>query len=102
MPLVNTRELLLDAQAHGYAVGAFNVENMEMMQAAIRAAEQEGAPIILQTTPTTVKYGGTALFAAMARALAQASPIFRSVFIWITATALSCVPARRGMAIPAL
>ena len=29
MPLVNTRELLLDAQAHGYAVGAFNVENME-------------------------------------------------------------------------
>lgn len=74
MPLVNTRELLLDAQAHGYAVGAFNVENMEMMQAAIRAAEQEGAPIILQTTPTTVKYGGTALFAAMARRLAQASP----------------------------
>ena len=74
MPLVNTRELLLDAQAHGYAVGAFNVENMEMMQAAIHAAEQEGAPIILQTTPTTVKYGGTALFASMARALAQASP----------------------------
>lgn len=101
MPLVNTRELLLDAQAHGYAVGAFNVENMEMMQAAIRAAEQEGAPIILQTTPTTVKYGGTALFAAMARALAQASRRM-SQSIWITATALSCVPARRGMAIPAL
>ena len=101
MPLVNTRELLLDAQAHGYAVGAFNVENMEMMQAAIHAAEQEGAPIILQTTPTTVKYGGTALFASMARALAQASPAV-SQFIWITATALSCVPARRGMAIPAL
>lgn len=74
MPLVNARELLLDAQQHGYAVGAFNVENMEMMQAAISAAEQENAPIILQTTPSTVKYGGTALYASMARALAAESP----------------------------
>lgn len=73
MPLVNARELLLDAQAHSYAVGAFNVENMEMMQAVICAAEQEEAPVVLQTTPTTVKYGGTALFASMARALAQES-----------------------------
>lgn len=73
MPLVNSRELLRDAQAHGYAVGAFNVENMEMMQATIRAAEQEKAPIILQTTPSTVKYGGTALYASMARALAKES-----------------------------
>lgn len=81
MPLVNTRELLLDAQAHGYAVGAFNVENMEMMQAAIRAAEQEGAPIILQTTPTTVKYGGTALFASMARALAPGKPADVSIHL---------------------
>lgn len=73
MPLVNSRELLLDARTNGYAVGAFNVENMEMMQAAIRAAEEEHAPIILQTTPSTVKYGGTALFASMARALAEKS-----------------------------
>lgn len=50
MPFTNSRELLLDAQRHGYAVGAFNVENMEMMQAAIAAAEAERAPIILQTT----------------------------------------------------
>lgn len=74
MPLVNSRELLWDARKNGYAVGAFNVENMEMMQAAIRAAEREAAPIILQTTPSTVKYGGTALFASMARALAEKSP----------------------------
>ncbi|MDO4292422.1 MAG: class II fructose-bisphosphate aldolase [Eubacteriales bacterium] len=75
MPRVNARELLLDAQAHHYAVGAFNVENMEMMQAVICAAEQEGAPIILQTTPSTIKYGDTALFASMARALAEKSPV---------------------------
>lgn len=74
MPLVNSRGILRDARKNGYAVGAFNVENMEMMQAAIRAAEEEGAPIILQTTPSTVKYGGTALFASMARALAEKSP----------------------------
>lgn len=70
MPLVNSRELLQDAQAHGYAVGAFNVENMEMMQAVVAAAEAESAPLILQTTPSTLRYAGPAVFAAMARAIA--------------------------------
>lgn len=70
MPLVNSRELLRDAQAHGYAVGAFNVENMEMMQAVVAAAEAESAPLILQTTPSTLRYAGPAVFAAMARAIA--------------------------------
>ena len=70
MSLVNSRELLKDAQAHGYAVGAFNVENMEMMQAVIAAAEAEDAPLMLQTTPSTLRYADTAVFAAMARAIA--------------------------------
>lgn len=73
MPLVNSKELLLDAQAHRYAVGAFNVENMEMMQAVIAAAEAEHAPVMLQTTPSTLRYADTALFAAMALALAAKS-----------------------------
>ena len=59
MPLVNSRELLKDAQAHGYAVGAFNVENMEMMQAVVSAAEVESAPLMLQTTPSTLRYANT-------------------------------------------
>ena len=75
MPLINGRILLLDAQARGYGVGAFNIENMEMMQAAIAAAEAEQAPLILQTTPSTVRYGGTAVFGAMARALAGAAKV---------------------------
>lgn len=70
MSLVNSRELLKDAQAHGYAVGAFNVENMEMMQAVVAAAEAESAPLMLQTTPSTLRYANTAVFAAMARAIA--------------------------------
>lgn len=71
MPLVCTKELLADAQKNHYAVGAFNVENMEMMQAVIAAAEAEKAPVILQTTPSTLKYADTSLYSAMAKALAE-------------------------------
>lgn len=57
MPLVTSEQMLLDAQKGGYAVGAFNVENMEMVKAVITAAEELHAPVMLQTTPSTVKYG---------------------------------------------
>lgn len=57
MPLVTSEQMLLDAQKGGYAVGAFNVENMEMVKAVIAAAETLKAPVMLQTTPSTVKYG---------------------------------------------
>ena len=53
--LVTSKELLLDAQKNGYAVGAFNVENMEMVQAVIAAAEELQSPVIMQTTPSTLK-----------------------------------------------
>lgn len=63
--LTTTKQMLLDAQKRGYAVGAFNVENMEMVQAVIEAAEQMCAPVILQTTPSTLKYASPAMFVAM-------------------------------------
>lgn len=75
MALVNTKQMLLDAQKNHYAIGAFNVENMEMMQAVITAAELEKLPVILQTTPSTLKYADTALFAAMAEALAKKASV---------------------------
>ena len=56
--LVTTKEMLLKAQECNYAVGAFNVENMEMVMAVIKAAEELNAPVIMQTTPSTVKYAG--------------------------------------------
>lgn len=56
MALVTSKEMLLDAQRNHYAVGAFNIENMEMAQAAIAAAEAQNAPIMLQTTSSTLKY----------------------------------------------
>ena len=57
MPLVTSEQMLMEAQKGGYAVGAFNVENMEMVKAVIEAAEEMKAPVMLQTTPSTVKYG---------------------------------------------
>ena len=48
MPLVTSKEMLSKAQKGGYAVGAFNAENMEMVKAIIQAAEELNCPVILQ------------------------------------------------------
>ncbi len=71
MGLTDTREMLAKARAEGYAVGAFNVENMEMVMAVAEAAEELRAPVILQTTPGTLRYAPPALFAGMAVAAAR-------------------------------
>ena len=71
MPLVKTDVMLKEAQNYGVAIGAFNIENMEMAQAVVAAAKEIGCPVILQTTPSTVRYGSTKLFARIASALAQ-------------------------------
>lgn len=71
MAFVTSRQLLSDAQKEGYAVGAFNVENMEMVQAVAAAAEELQAPVIMQTTPSTVKYADLAYFYANAKAAAE-------------------------------
>lgn len=71
MSIVTSKKMLLDAQKGGYAVGAFNVENMEMVMAVIAAAEEMKAPVILQTTPSTVKYGSLETFYAMVSAVAR-------------------------------
>ncbi len=73
--LTTSRNLLLDAQKNGYAVGAFNVENMEMVQAVIEAAEEVKAPVILQTTPSTLKYADPELYFANACAAAAKASV---------------------------
>lgn len=75
MSLVTTKEMLLKAQKEGYAVGAFNVENMEMVQAIIAAAEEVKAPVIIQTTPGTLKYADTDMFYGMVSAAAKKSSV---------------------------
>ena len=75
MSYVTTKQMLLDAQKGGYAVGAFNFENMEMALAIIAAAEELRAPVILQTTPSTVKYATPEVFASIAKALADKATV---------------------------
>ena len=75
MALVTTKQLLLDAQKGGYAIGAFNVENMEMVQAVVAAAEEQKSPVIMQTTPSTVKYADLAYFYANVKTAAERASV---------------------------
>jgi len=75
MPLTTTFEMLSAAQKNGYAVAAFNCENMEMIQAIIAAGVELNAPLILQTTPSTLRYASADVFAANATAIAKKAPI---------------------------
>ena len=50
MPLVTTKEMFKKAYEGGYAVGAFNVNNMEIVQGIVDAAKEEQSPLILQVS----------------------------------------------------
>lgn len=56
MPLVTSKEMFQKAYEGGYAVGAFNVNNMEIIQGITEAAAQEKAPLILQVSAGARKY----------------------------------------------
>lgn len=75
MPFVTSEEMLKNAQTGNYAVGAFNAENMEMVKAIIAAAEELRAPVMIQTTPSTVKYGSLETFYAMVAADAKKASV---------------------------
>ena len=75
MALVTSKEMLLKAQEGGYAVGAFNAENMEMVKAIIQAAEELKAPVMIQTTPSTIKYGTVETYAAIVAAEAKKASV---------------------------
>lgn len=71
MAIVNTNEMLSDAKQKHYAVGAFNIENMEFVQAVIWAAEEMHSPVILQTSVNTLKYATPEMFISMVRTCAD-------------------------------
>ena len=75
MGFVSSAAMLMNAQAGRYAVGAFNVENLEMIQAVIEAAEEARAPVMIQTTPGTLKYAPPEAFAGAVRALAERASV---------------------------
>ena len=69
--LVNTKEMLLKAQAEGYAVPAFNVHNLETLQVVVETAYEMRSPVILAGTPGTFAYCGRDYLQALAEVVAK-------------------------------
>ena len=71
MPLVNTKEMFKKAYEGGYAIGAFNVNNMEIIQGITRAAKKHNSPVILQVSAGARKYASHGYLVAMVKAAAE-------------------------------
>ena len=71
MPLVTTTEMFKKAYEGGYAIGAFNVNNMEIVQGITRAAKKLNAPVILQCSAGARKYASHEYLVAMVKAAAE-------------------------------
>ncbi len=74
MALVSMRELLDHAAAHGYGIPAFNVNNLEQVQAVMAAADEVGAPVILQASVGARKYAGESFIKHLIQAATEAYP----------------------------
>lgn len=69
--LVTGKQILQHADEHGYAVGAFNVNNMEIIQAIAQAADELRAPVILQASQGAIKYAGIEYITSLVKTTAQ-------------------------------
>jgi fructose-bisphosphate aldolase class II len=74
MALVSMRELLDHAAANGYGIPAYNVNNLEQVQAVMAAADEVGAPVILQASAGARKYAGEAFIKHLIQAAAEMYP----------------------------
>lgn len=75
MPLVTSKSMLQQALEGGYAVGAFNANNLEVAQAIVWTAEEEKAPLILQVSAGAVQYAGADYMAAIVKVAAQKATV---------------------------
>ena len=73
MPLVTTTEMFRKAYEGGYAIGAFNVNNMEIIQGIVEAGTEENAPLILQVSAGARKYANTVYLKKMVEAAVETS-----------------------------
>ena len=73
MPLVTSTEMFKKAYEGGYAIGAFNVNNMEIIQGIVEAATEEQAPLILQVSSGARKYANTTYLRKMVEAAVETS-----------------------------
>ena len=74
MALVSMRELLDHAASNGYGIPAFNVNNLEQVQAVMAAADEVGAPVILQASAGARKYAGEAFIKHLIAAAVESYP----------------------------
>ncbi|MFM7971352.1 MAG: class II fructose-bisphosphate aldolase, partial [Betaproteobacteria bacterium] len=74
MPLVSMRQLLDHAAENGYGIPAFNVNNLEQVQAVMSAAAEVGAPVILQASAGARKYAGESFIKHLIQAAMEAYP----------------------------
>lgn len=75
MALVPVTQLLQKADREGYAVGAFNANNMEIVQAIVEAAERENSPVIMQASQGAIKYAGLEFITGMVKIAAQQADV---------------------------
>ncbi|MHB8292962.1 MAG: class II fructose-bisphosphate aldolase, partial [bacterium] len=75
MPLVSAKEILDDANKKNYAVGAFNINDMEFLKAIFSAAESEKSPIIIAASEGAIKYAGAEMLYAMTKTMADKTKI---------------------------
>jgi len=73
MPLMNTKAMFDQAYKHGYAIGAFNVNNMEIIQGIVEAATEEKAPLILQVSKGARNYANPVYLQKMVEAAEKVS-----------------------------
>jgi len=72
--LVTTKEMFEKSMKEGFAIGAFNVNNMEIVQAIMDAAAEEHAPVIMQASSSAIKYARLNYFMKMVKAAEEEHP----------------------------
>ncbi len=75
MPLVTSKEMLIKATEGGYAVGAFNANNMELVQAVIETADEMKSPVILQVSQGAIKYAGLEFATLLVKTAAELASV---------------------------
>ena len=74
MPLVTTKEMFEKSMKEGFAIGAFNVNNMEIVQAIMDAAAEEKSPVIMQASSSAIKYARINYLMKMVKAAEEEHP----------------------------
>jgi fructose-bisphosphate aldolase class II len=79
--LVTNKDLLVPAWQKGYAVGAFNINNLEGLLAVSEAAVEENSPVIAAVTPSAIKYAGLGYIAKIVKTAAESSTVPTSLHL---------------------